>query len=299
MDSVVTSTGSQFVLYCLNTPTNKYSCELTLLSQYGEALWTIRENWISRGGALILRSNDSVMVAKTQCKGNTMNASRISQIININMSGKISKRINTLSKMTDYNVSGYLAKTVNTDKSENLVFVPECLPYFFNNPDKGADPEFLPTTVTVFNPMTGELQQRDFRVGMVKSSLWDDNSRILYISSIVEGNAFARISFDSGKVDCYRYQLQQPENEKYVFITRPAEEIYYKLHCTPVKTQNEDVIFCDSTSTLICMTPDWTERWSTTLSEGVYDMKIKDDNLYIIAYHQDNREAILYRLIIG
>ena len=298
MANVVTSQGGQYILYCVRVSDFKTSCELTYLSEYGESLWTIRDKWISHGGSIVLRSDDSVLIAKDSTRGISMRAPRISQIISIDTSGEIAAKMNTLKKMTGYRVGGSLAKTPNYIIGENILFVRENEPFFSLTPDMGYKPRFIPTDVTEFNLINGELRQKKLELGMVRTSLWDEDRRILYVSSIMEENAVVKIDIDNWVVDYHRFKQRQPYYNNFKFLTEPPGASYYVNHCTPVLTIQEDIIFCNSTSSLLCMTPDWKEKWTMLLPEGACDMKVSGNNLYVMCYREDKREAILQRFIL-
>jgi hypothetical protein len=296
VQSVITSMGGQYIFYVShqNSANSKYAGTLTFLSKDGEEFWTIKERWLNNACSFYLLPNDLLVISTSHTDPNLIGL--MSELFIVNTTGQIVKRINILELSKEYGVhTGDVWQFPVCPPQRNLIFMPDTWIDFDHS---SRTIRYRPQPVILYNPMSEELQSKEFHVAEVKAFLWDEYSQVLYISSEKEGDDVNRINFRSGQVDYFALPLIQNPKPKYTWTGAGVMGNNIHHHCTPVMTERGDVIFCNSATSLLCMTPDWKEKWSMMLPEGACDMKVQGNILYVMIYHEERKESVLHRFIL-
>ena len=297
VQSIATSTGEQYT-FCYsreNSINSKMTAELTFLSNDGESLWTLSDKWLKNAGSFYILPNDLLVVAA--CPTDPHFPGLISRLYILDTHGEIIKRRNILDMSKRHQMHCVdVWQSPLCNHQETLIFIPEVSAHF-DFPD--PTPLYDPQPIALFNPLTGEFLSNEYKVAMVKAFLWDEHNRVLYTSLEMNQNNAARIHLHSGQIDYYTLPQVKNQQSRYIVdvLSHSVEGRYYH-HCTPIMTKHGDVIFCNSATSLLCMTTDWKEKWSMTLPEGACDIKIQGDTLYVMIYDENEHEAVLHRFIL-
>jgi hypothetical protein len=293
--SAITTTGKQFIFYfkLKDSEFRKLSGVLSLLSEDGKELWSINDKWLNNTCTFYMLPGDLLVIFTAPKNPNL--AGLMSRLYIVDTSGRVVKCVDTLSLAKEYGMHYTdVRQSPVCYQQENLVFIPDdSVQFDYVN----LVPKYYPQNIGLYNPLTEEFQLKEFPVSAVKAFLWDEKNRALYISSEKNGKDVARIFFDTEQVECYA--LPQVKHPKPKYTADNGWVMWnYNHHCTPVLCKNGDIIFCNSATSVLCMSEDWKEKWSVTLPEGACDIKVYGDILYIMIYDKDGHRVIIYRFRI-
>jgi len=329
---IITPTGLQYIL--LKRDKNRM---LMCLSDNGEIQWTLREKWLDKVVPWMYSLPDEcVLLAEYTCP----EPGGLSKLHVVNADGKVIIKRDIMQTLQENNIEPYMAASCFHQSpicppQRSLVYFPYCIPYwcFGTAQSHGYPPKWTavyfapgfpyfdtemplkliydPQTIALYDPMTDQLEKKEFIVGNVDRFLFDEDKQVLYICADKKQDGISRVDFQNGSIQYHTYHGnhdtrepkppvhpdKQPKRKPYGWPSAesPTDYIY---HCLPVITEWGDVIFCHSGTMVVCMSSEWKEKWRIELPRGACDMKLTSNHLFIMIYNEAEHRAELHKFSV-
>jgi hypothetical protein len=330
---IITPTGRQYILY-----ESDKSKMLMCLSDNGEVQWTLREKWLNKLVPWMYSLPDECVLL---AEDTYPERGGLSKLHVVNANGKvIIERNDFMQTLEQNNIQSYMAASYFHQSpiyppQRSLVYFAHCIPYWgYETPQASGcppkrtsvydapgfpyfDPDiplrlfYDPQIVGLYEPMTDQLEKKEFLVGNVDRFLFDEETQVLYICADRKKDDISRIDFQNGSIQYHTYHGNHDTHEPEPPVRpdiQPKRKPYsrhnaespkdYIYHCLPVMTEWGDVIFCHSGTTAICLSPEWKEKWRIELPRGACDIKLAGNLLFIMIFNKAEHRVELHKVLL-